>query len=73
MPDGTPGEVVFTTLTRRAMPLIRYRTGDLAAMLPGPCACGSLLRRLSRIRGRIARGADGKLDVITLFKGWVGR
>ncbi|WP_300686070.1 DVU_1553 family AMP-dependent CoA ligase [uncultured Bilophila sp.] len=72
VPDGTPGEVVFTTLTRRAMPLIRYRTGDLASMLPGPCACGSPLRRLSRIRGRLARGKDGTLTVIAPSKGWMG-
>lgn len=73
VPDGTPGEVVFTTLTRRAMPLIRYRTGDVAAMLPGPCACGSPLRRLSRIRGRLVWGEEGKLVVSTPSKGWMGR
>ena len=69
VPDGTPGEVVFTTLTRRAMPLIRYRTGDVAAMLPGPCACGSPLRRLSRIAGRLRRTEAG-VDVHTPCKGW---
>lgn len=41
VPDGTPGEVVFTTLTRQAMPLIRYRTGDMAAMLPGRAFAGA--------------------------------
>jgi phenylacetate-coenzyme A ligase PaaK-like adenylate-forming protein len=51
---GTRGEVVFTTLTRRAMPLLRYRTGDLARVLPGRCACGSSLLRLERVRGRRA-------------------
>jgi phenylacetate-coenzyme A ligase PaaK-like adenylate-forming protein len=55
LPDGQTGEVVVSTLGREAMPLIRYRTGDAAAVLPGPCRCGSPLRRLSRIRGRIAR------------------
>ncbi|MBN2124505.1 MAG: AMP-binding protein [Deltaproteobacteria bacterium] len=54
VPDGEPGEVVFTTLTRQGMPLIRYRTGDLARFLPGPCPCGSSLRRLEKVRGRIA-------------------
>ena len=53
-PDGEPGEVVFTTLTRRGMPLIRYRTGDLARFLPDPCPCGTVLRRLERVRGRLA-------------------
>ncbi|HDM92583.1 MAG TPA: phenylacetate--CoA ligase family protein [Candidatus Korarchaeota archaeon] len=49
---GEEGEVVFTTLSRKAMPLIRYRTGDVAAMIPGECECGSPTRRISRIRGR---------------------
>ena len=64
------GEVVFTTLTRQAMPLIRYRTGDMAAMLPGPCVCGSPLRRLSRIRGRF-RTVGGRLEVLAPRKGWM--
>jgi phenylacetate-coenzyme A ligase PaaK-like adenylate-forming protein len=50
--DGCEGEVVFTTLTRRGMPLIRYRSGDLSRMLPGPCRCGSVLKRLDKIRSR---------------------
>ncbi|MCB2193985.1 MAG: phenylacetate--CoA ligase [Deltaproteobacteria bacterium] len=49
---GQIGELVITTLERRAMPLIRYRTRDLAALLPGECACGRTHRRLSRIVGR---------------------
>jgi phenylacetate-CoA ligase len=51
-PDGMMGEVVFTTLTRRGMPLIRYRTGDIARIIPQPCPCGSVLRRMERVRGR---------------------
>lgn len=50
--DGSLGEVVFTTLTRQGMPLIRYRTGDIAGWLPEPCPCGSALRRLSKVCGR---------------------
>ncbi len=46
------GEIVFTTLTRRVMPLIRYRTRDVARFLPGRCSCGLPFRRLSAIRGR---------------------
>ena len=53
-PEGARGEVVFTTLTRRGMPLIRYRTGDLSRFLPEPCPCGTVLRRLERVRGRDA-------------------
>ena len=51
---GVEGEVVFTTLTRKAMPLIRYRTGDRAAWLEDPCPCGTVLRSLGKVRGRIA-------------------
>jgi len=46
------GEVVFTTLTRSVMPLIRYRTRDVARLVPGTCPCGLPFRRLSAIRGR---------------------
>ncbi len=52
-PDGDYGEVVFTTLTRRGMPLIRYRTGDISRFIPGQCPCGSCLKRLDRITHRI--------------------
>lgn len=52
-PHGKTGEIVFTTLTRRGMPIIRYRTGDLAKFLTEPCPCGTHLRRLSKVRGRI--------------------
>ena len=51
-PDGTIGEVVFTTLTRRGMPLIRYRTGDIARIISEPCPCGSNLRRMEWVKGR---------------------
>jgi len=54
--DGESGEVVFSTLARRGMPLIRYRSGDLSRVLPDACACGSPLRRLDRIQRR-ATGA----------------
>jgi phenylacetate-CoA ligase len=46
------GEIVFTTLTRTVMPLIRYRTRDIARLIPEPCSCGLPFRRLSAIRGR---------------------
>jgi phenylacetate-CoA ligase len=50
--EGETGEVVFTTLTRRGMPLIRYRTGDLSRFVPGQCPCGTLLKTLECVRGR---------------------
>jgi phenylacetate-CoA ligase len=46
------GEVVFTTTSRTVMPLIRYRTRDVAKLLDDPCPCGFPFRRLSMIRGR---------------------
>ncbi len=59
LPDGEPGEIVVSTLCRLAMPLIRYRTGDLGHLLPGPCVCGSPFRRLGAVAGRIVRTQDG--------------
>jgi phenylacetate-CoA ligase len=50
---GTVGELVYTTLCREAMPLIRYRSGDLASFLSEPCPCGRTHRRISRIQGRV--------------------
>jgi phenylacetate-CoA ligase len=47
------GEIVLTTVSRRVMPLIRYRTGDVARWLSEPCACGLTFRRLSPLRGRL--------------------
>jgi phenylacetate-CoA ligase len=47
------GEIVLTTVSRRVMPLIRYRTGDVARWVSGPCACGLPFRRLSSLRGRL--------------------
>lgn len=50
--DGDEGEIVFTTLLREGMPIIRYRTGDVARVSPGPCPCGRTHRKISRIKGR---------------------
>ena len=49
---GQVGELVFTNLTRQGMPLLRYRTRDLASYDDSPCPCGRSSRRLSRIQGR---------------------
>ena len=51
--EGEEGEVVFTTLTRTGMPLLRYRTGDRATLITAPCPCGTVLKRLGQVRGRI--------------------
>ncbi len=52
LPEGEWGELVITTIGMEAMPLIRYRTGDRARILPGDCPCGSTIRRLE-IRSRL--------------------
>jgi phenylacetate-CoA ligase len=51
-PEGEPGELVITTLTRQAMPLLRYRTRDIARLYREPCACGRSTARMSRVTGR---------------------
>jgi phenylacetate-CoA ligase len=61
--DGVEGELVFTTLTKEALPLIRYRTRDIASVTREPCACGRTLARMSAVRGRrddmlIVRGVN---------------
>jgi len=52
VPDGQEGELVFTTLSKYAMPMIRYRTRDITAMIPEPCPCGRTIRRIQRIGRR---------------------
>jgi phenylacetate-CoA ligase len=54
MPDGEEGELVLTTLSKQAMPMIRYRTRDISVLAEGPCPCGRTVRRM----GRIARRSD---------------
>ncbi len=54
LPEGQWGEIVFTTLRREAMPLRRYRTGDISRLLPGDCPCGTPGPRLDRVLGRVA-------------------
>ncbi len=49
---GEAGELVFTTLTKEALPVIRYRTGDIASLDPTPCRCGRTCVRMSRVMGR---------------------
>jgi phenylacetate-CoA ligase len=52
LPDGQEGELVITTLTKQAFPMIRYRTHDLTSINPARCACGRTIRRINRIRSR---------------------
>ena len=50
--EGEEGELVLTSLTREAMPLIRYRTRDLTSVTSAPCPCGRTHKRIARIKGR---------------------
>jgi phenylacetate-CoA ligase len=52
LPEGEEGELVFTTLRKEALPLIRYRTGDIGALSTRPCRCGRTTARLTALRGR---------------------
>jgi phenylacetate-CoA ligase len=52
LPEGEVGELVFTTLTKEAFPLIRYRTGDLSLLTYEPCVCGRTNVRMGRVSGR---------------------
>lgn len=53
LPYGEEGELVFTSLTKEAFPVIRYRTGDIASLNPEKCKCGRTTIRMSRIKGRV--------------------
>jgi|UniRef100_A0A7C5EPJ2 phenylacetate-CoA ligase len=71
LPPGELGELVLTTITREATPLVRFRTGDLTCLDLSPCPCGRTLARLSRISGR----ADNVVVVkgINIFPERVGQ
>jgi phenylacetate-CoA ligase len=63
LPEGEEGVLVFTTLTKQAMPLLRYWTGDITTLRSGECACGRTLVRMGLLRGRtddmlIVRGVN---------------
>jgi len=59
LPDGCEGELVLTTLSKQAMPMIRYRTRDITQLITGQCACGRTMRRI----GRIGRRSDDMLII----------
>ncbi len=61
LPFGQTGELVLTTLTREAFPLLRFRTGDITSLDCAPCACGRTLVRMKRVIGRV--------DDIIIIKG----
>lgn len=59
LPNGEFGELVITALTKEAMPLLRYRTGDITRLLDGQCECGRTLIRMDRVRKRIEHSIFG--------------
>ena len=76
VPAGVVGELVITSLGLTAMPLIRYRMGDMAARIPGRCECGRGLGLMTRVQGRTAhviRRPDGALITTPLITSLFGR
>jgi len=69
LPDGAEGELLLSSMAREAMPLLRYRTGDLTTLDRRPCVCGSTLVRMQRIRRR----ADAMVVVrgVNVFPGQI--
>lgn len=53
LPPGEEGELVFTTISKQGFPVIRFRTGDVSAVLEGSCPCGRTLARMRRVSGRV--------------------
>jgi len=53
LPPGEEGELVFTTISKQGFPVIRFRTGDVSAVLEGTCPCGRTLARMRRVSGRV--------------------
>ncbi len=75
LPPGQTGELVFTTLTKEAFPLVRYRSGDISRIITEPCRCGRTFVRMERVSGRsddmlIIRGVNVYPSQIeTILKG----
>jgi phenylacetate-CoA ligase len=69
LPDGQEGELVLTTLTREAMPVVRFRTGDLTSITREPCSCGRRNARMSKVLGR----TDDMLIIrgVNVYPSWV--
>ena len=79
LPSGQQGELVFSCVTKEALPLLRYRTHDLARLLPGDCACGRTTVRMEKVLGRnddmlIIRGVNvfpSQIEAVLLAMGQV--
>jgi phenylacetate-CoA ligase len=79
VPDGTPGEIVFTSLTKKAFPVIRYRTRDIGVITHEKCACGRSFVRMSKPMGRtddmlIIRGVNvfpSQIETVLINTGYL--
>ena len=77
LPPGQRGELVFTTLTKEALPVIRYRTGDITSLNIETCACGRTMARMAKLSGRtddmlIVRGINvfpSQIETVLLASG----
>jgi phenylacetate-CoA ligase len=78
LPEGSLGELVFTTLDKEAFPLIRYRTRDICSLTHEPCSCGRTHVRMTRLKGRsddmlIIRGVNvfpSQIETVLLNQGY---
>mgnify|MGYP004447315287 FL=1 len=78
LPDGEKGEIVFSCITRKAFPLLRYRTKDIGVLNRTPCACGRSFVRMSKPMGRtddmlIIRGVNvfpSQIETVLMNKGY---
>ena len=78
LPEGSTGELVFTTLEKEAFPLIRYRTRDITSLSHEPCPCGRTHVRMSRLKGRtddmlIIRGVNvfpSQIETVLINQGY---
>ena len=78
LPEGSTGELVFTTLEKEAFPLIRYRTRDITSLSYEPCPCGRTHMRMSRLKGRtddmlIIRGVNvfpSQIETVLINQGY---
>ena len=78
LPDGTQGELVFSCITKEAFPILRYRTRDIGVIHRGKCACGRMLVKMTKPRGRtddmlIIRGVNvfpSQIETVLLDRGY---
>ncbi len=78
LPDGVQGELVFTCITKEAFPMLRYRTGDIGAIMSRKCACGRTFCKMTKPRGRtddmlIVRGVNvfpSQIETVLIEQGY---